>query len=143
MPRCYESIILQAPIETVWNTIRDVHDMSWGAGVISQCEAVGEISGTNPGAKRVLNDEFHETLLECNDAEHRICYSIDDGPSPVSKKEISDYIGTMQLFPVTIGHATFMSWSSTWEADSHLAVDFCQPIYRSLLQELSQNVNLR
>lgn len=143
MPRCYESIVIQAPIEKVRAVIRNIHNMSWGAKTISQCEAVGEIPVTHTGAKCVLSEVFHETLLERNENEHCIRYSIDDGPSPVSKEEISDYIGTIQLFPVTIDQTTFVSLSSAWEADIHLAVAFCQPIYRSLLQELSLNVNLR
>ncbi len=141
MPQCYQSIVIHSPIDEVWNTIRNFHDMSWGANVITKCVAVGERSGTETGAKRILNDAFHETLLECNDAEFRIHYSIDDGPSPVSRKEVSDYIGTVQLFPVTMDHTTFMSWSSSWNANNHAAVDFCEPIYRSLLQELSLKLN--
>ena len=82
MPQCYQSIVIAAPVEQVWDTIRNFHDFSWAAGVIDSCEAVGEIGGCEIGAKRVLNGAFHETLLECNEALHRIRYSIDDGPSP-------------------------------------------------------------
>ena len=141
MPQCYQSIVIQAPIEKVWGTIRNFHDMSWGSKVITQCVAVGEQSGTETGARRILNNAFHETLLECNDTEYRIRYSIDDGPSPVSRQEVSDYIGTIQLFPVTIDHATFVAWSSSWNANNNDAVDFCEPIYRSMLQELSLNLS--
>ena len=141
MPQCYQSIVIQTPIEKVWGAIRNFHDMSWGSKVITQCVAVGEQCGTKTGAKRVLNNAFHETLLECNDTEHRIRYSIDDGPSPVSRQEISDYIGTIQLFPVTIDDATFVAWSSSWNADNTAAIDFCELIYRSLLQELSLNLS--
>ena len=140
MPQCYQSIVIQAPIEKVWETIRNFHDLSWGAKVITECVAVGEQSSFEVGAKRLLNQVFHETLLECSDTEHRMRYSIDDGPSPVSRQEVSDYIGTIQLLPVTKDNTTFVAWSSSWHANSNAAVDFCQPIYSSLLQELSLNL---
>lgn len=69
MPQCYQSIIVDAPIDKIWKTLKDFHDMSWASGVIHFCEPVGPKAGTEVGAKRVLNKTFHETLLECNDAD--------------------------------------------------------------------------
>ncbi len=138
MPQCYQSIIVHAPIEKVWKTIRNFHDMSWASPVIEQCEAVGEMSGTEVGAKRILNGVFHETLLECNDHEHRVRYSIDDGPSPVSASEVNNYIGRVQLKPVTLSGDTFVEWGSTWESSSEEARDFCHQIYIALLKALAE-----
>ena len=138
MPQCYQSIIVHAPIEKVWETIKNFHDMSWASPVIEQCEAVGEISGTEVGAKRILNGVFHETLLECNDNEHRVRYSIDDGPSPVSASEVNNYIGRVQLKPVTLSGDTFVEWGSTWESSSEEARDFCHQIYVALLKALAE-----
>lgn len=140
MPRCYQSIIVHAPIEKVWETIKNFHDMSWSSSVIEQCEAVGEIGGTEVGAKRILNGVFHETLLECNDHEHRVRYSIDDGPSPVSASEVNNYIGRVQLKPVTLSGDTFVEWGSTWESSSEEACDFCHQIYVALLKALAEQV---
>lgn len=140
MPACYQSIVISAPIERVWDTIKNFHDFSWAAGVIERCEAVGDLGGTEAGAKRVLNGEFHETLLECNEAVHRIRYSIDDGPSPVSPAEVKNYVGVIQLRPVTLGDATFMEWSSSWESQSEEARDFCHSIYVALLKQLARTL---
>jgi len=79
-------------------------------------------------------------LLECSAASHRIRYSIDEGPSPVSSKEIKNYVGTLQLRPVTLGNATFVEWHSTWEAQSEEARDFCHQIYVALLRALAQRL---
>lgn len=141
MLQCYQSILVQAPIQQVWNTVRDFHDMSWASQVIQQCSAVGDLSGTEAGAKRVLNGVFHETLLECNDAEYRIRYSIDDGPSPVSQAEVKNYVGQVQLRPVTLGDTTFVEWSSSWESASEEARDFCHQIYVALLKALADRLN--
>ncbi len=138
MPSCYQSIIVNAPVDTVWDTVKNFHDMSWAANVITQCEAVGEKPGTEAGAKRILNAAFHETLITCNDQERRVRYSIDEGPSPVSSAEVSHYIGDLHLIPVTLNNATFVEWGSSWESKSEDAAGFCQQIYVALLRELAQ-----
>lgn len=137
MPHCYQSIVVNAPVDKVWDAIKNFHDMSWAASVIEKCEAVGEKSGTEVGAKRILNDAFHETLLECNDQEHRVRYSIDEGPSPVSSAEVSHYIGELHLIPTTLDNSTFVEWGSTWESNSEDAEGFCHQIYVALLRELA------
>ena len=43
MPQCYQSIVIQAPIKKVWGTVRNFHNLSWGAKVITQCMPVGEL----------------------------------------------------------------------------------------------------
>ncbi|WP_305907691.1 SRPBCC family protein [Methylomarinum sp. Ch1-1] len=143
MPQCYQSIVVDAPIEKVWDTIEDFHDMSWAESVIQSCEAVGDQPGTAVGAKRVLNNVFHETLLECSHDDFRIRYSIDDGPSPVSPTEISNYVGQIQLKPVTLGGTTFVEWRSSWESASEEARDFCHQIYIALLKALAEEAAKR
>lgn len=138
MPQCYQSIIVNAPITNVWNTLKNFHDMSWATGVINQCEAIGDLGGTDVGAKRILNGVFHETLLEFNEPEYRIRYSIDDGPSPVSPSEVKNYIGQIQLKPVTLNGKTFVEWGSNWESNSEEACDFCSQIYVALLKALAE-----
>lgn len=137
MPQCCQSIIINAPISKVWDTIKNFHDMSWADNVIETCEAVGSPGGNEAGAKRILNGAFHETLLECNEREHRIRYSIDDGPSPVSANEVKNYIGQIRLKPVTLSATTFVEWSSAWDSDSEEARDFCHQIYVVLLRALT------
>ena len=140
MPQCYQSIVIAAPIEDVWATVKNFHDFSWATGVIDSCEDVGDIGGTEIGAKRILNGAFHETLLECNEASYRIRYSIDDGPSPVSAQEVKNYVGTLQLRPVTLSNATFVEWRSVWESQSEEARDFCHQIYVALLRTLASRL---
>ncbi|MGR9074199.1 MAG: SRPBCC family protein [Gammaproteobacteria bacterium] len=142
MPQCSQSIFIKAPVDRVWAVIRDFHDMSWAAGVIDRCEAVGEKPGTEVGARRILNGAFEETLLECDETGHRIRYSIDDGPSPVSADEVRDYVGCIQLKPVT-PDVTCVEWRSDWESKSDEARDFCQRIYLDLLRALEEWVKDR
>lgn len=111
-----------------------------GQVVIQSCEAVGTFAGTEIGAQRILNEAFHETLLECSEADCRIRYSIDDGPSPVSPAEVKNYVGQIQLRPVTLNGTTFVEWRSSWESASDEARDFCHQIYIALLKALAEKV---
>ncbi len=133
---CYNSIIVDAPAERVWSTLRDFHDMSWAPGVVERCEPVGEIPPTQIGARRILNGAFHETLVGLDDRARVLRYSIDDGPDAVSKDNVQGYIGEVRVFPVTEGDASFVVWSSSWESSGGGVAEFCSPIYQALLRSL-------
>lgn len=140
MGQTYQSIVINAPAEKVWNAIRDFHDLSWAPNVITQVEAVGDRKGDEVGAGRVLNDAFRETLREINDEARSFAYSIDDGPSPVAKADVSDYIGRVSVRPVTEGGGTFVEWSSAWERNDAAASEFCHSIYVALLTDMKKSL---
>ena len=140
MGKTYQSIVIDAPIDKVWSAIRNFHDFSWAPNVITKCEAVGNLEGSKIGAKRRLNDAFEETLLKLSDTEYTIQYSVDDGPSPVSKNEISNYIGSVRLLPITDTDNTFMEWSSSWKGNGNQVEGFCHNIYVALLSDLKKSI---
>jgi hypothetical protein len=137
MGQCYNSAVIDAPADEVWEKINNFHELAWGDKVVTKVDVVGSVLGTEVGAKRILNDAFHETLLSIDSDNLSFTYSIDDGPEPVSKDAVSNYVGRVSLFPVTDSGKTFIEWVSTYESDSDSAVgDFCNPIYAGLLASL-------
>lgn len=64
MGSCNNKIEIEQSIDTVWEIIKDFHDMSWASDVITSVAKVGDKSGYELGAKRIINDAFHETLIE-------------------------------------------------------------------------------
>ncbi|GBE08966.1 polyketide cyclase / dehydrase and lipid transport [bacterium BMS3Bbin11] len=140
MPSIYQSNIINAPIEKVWQAIRDFHDMSCAPNVISSCEAVGEKPGTEVGARRVLNGAFHETLLEVDDYNHYLRYAIDNGPEPVAAPAVTNYIGEIKLTPVTMQDVTLIEWSSSWISDDEDAVSFCHNIYVAVMGDMADTL---
>jgi hypothetical protein len=136
MRKTYQTTVVNAPVDEVWALLRNFHDMSWATGVVERCEAVGDKPGDEIGAQRVLNGVFHETLQELNDTDRVARYSIDDGPAPVSQNDVKDYNGVIRAFPVTDIDATFVEWSSSWEAEDDKAEEFCHNIYVALLKAL-------
>lgn len=112
---CFNSVVITAPVDKVWARLRDFHDLSWSPNVITKVEKVGSLAGTQIGARRVLNDAFHETLLGLDDRERVIHYSIDDGPGAVARDKVSGYVGEVRLHAVTDGDATLVTWASRWD----------------------------
>lgn len=139
MPSTDQSIVINATISEVWNRFSNFHDLSWAPNVISGVDKVGDIDGNKVGAKRVLNNAFHETLVEMNNDERFLRYSIDDGPSPVSKDEVENYFGVIKLSPSAEGSGTLVEWNSSWESRVDDAVEFCHGIYVALLGELEKS----
>ncbi|MBS3804165.1 MAG: SRPBCC family protein [Oleiphilaceae bacterium] len=141
MAKTYQSIVINAPAEDVWSKVRNFHDMSWAPNVVEKVDAVGDKKGDEPGAKRILNDAFHETLIDVDDENHAITYSIDNGPSPVSSDDVSDYVGRVVVRPVTESNeGTFVEWYSTWNGNDAAAEEFCTGIYTALLGELKKTL---
>ena len=140
MPNTNQSIVINAPIADVWKKFDNFHDLSWAPNVITSNEKIGNIDGNSVGAKRILNNAFHETLQDINNSEYSLKYSIDDGPSPVSKDEVENYIGAVKLSPAN-GGGTLVEWNSSWESKSEDAVEFCHGIYIALLSELEKSFN--
>ncbi|MFQ5772684.1 MAG: SRPBCC family protein [bacterium] len=139
MPSTNQSKDIDASISEVWAKFNNFHDLSWAPNVITNVEKVGGIDGGEVGAKRILNSAFHETLVEIEHNEYTLKYSIDDGPSPVSKEEVSNYYGVVKLSPATEGDRTHVEWSSSWESNVEDAVEFCHGIYVALLNELAES----
>jgi len=139
---CYNAVVLNAPADAVWSALRNFHDMSWCPNVISDVKTVGEAGASDVGARRILNDAFHETLRELDDANRSLRYSIDDGPGPVAAGNVSGYVGEVRVLPITVGtdsDQTAVVWTSKWasEAGEGGSVgEFCDPIYRALLGDM-------
>ena len=140
MGRTYQSIVIDAPVEKVWGAVRNFHDMGWAPNVITRLDVAGEKKGSEVGAKRVLNGAFRETLLRVEEDDRAFSYSIDDGPSPVSKADVRNYVGRVSVRPITEGGGTFVESSSAWERNDKSAFEFCHGIYVALLADMKKSL---
>ena len=139
MGACYNKIEIDSPISDVWNTISDFHDMTWATGIITNISTVGDKKGTEPGAKRVINDVIHETLINRDPDSFTFSYTIDDRSGPVSSF-VSNYIVVVKLTSIECG--TLVEWSSSFESVNEYAVaSFLKPIYSTLLSALKKTLS--
>ena len=140
MGKCYNKIEIEAPIDKVWDTINDFHDISWAPDVVTSVTKVGDKKGDEVGAGRILNDVFHETLTGLDARNFTFSYSIDDGPGPVASDAVSDYIGTVKLTATDSG--CIAEWSSVFQSqNANEVADFCNPIYTALLNSLKETLS--
>ncbi len=138
MGKCYNSTVVNAPADKVWIAIRNFHDASWAPHVVETVDIVGEAKGDQIGAKRVLNGAFHETLRALDDVNMTFRYSIDDGPGPVAKDAIRNYVGTVKVMAITSNDTSFVEWVSVYDSPNSGAVgELCDPIYSALLKDLA------
>ena len=140
MGQTYQSIVINAPAEKVWKAIRAFNNAAWAPNVVTSIESTGSATGDQPGDTRVLNGVFHETLVNLDDAARTFTYSIDDGPPPVSKADVSHYRGVVSMRPITEGGGTFVEWSSSWQKNDGPAGDFCHGIYVALLGDMKKSL---
>ena len=132
---CHNSVVVNAEVSKVWDVLRNFHDLSWSPNVVESCEVVGDTKGDQLGAKRVLNNAFHETLKSLDHENHNFTYSIDDGPGPLAKDAVTNYVGKVQLHAITEDNTTLVVWTSRWDSGEGVA-EVCNPVYVGLLGDL-------
>jgi len=138
MGETYQSIVISAPADKVWESISDFHDLGWAPNVISSVDVVGEAAGREIGAGRVLNGAFKETLLSVDDEQRILTYSIDEGPGPM--EGMRNYVGKVVVKPSDDGAGTFVEWTSSWEENDEAIHELCHPIYVALLDDMQQSL---
>ena len=135
--KCYNTITVDAPIYTVWAALRNFHEFPWARGVVEEVEAIGPLRADQVGARRLINGVFHETLLTLDDQDYVVEYSVDEGPGPIAKSKVENYIGRARLRPITADNATFVEWTATYDSPNDAAVgEYCDPIYVGLLNAM-------
>jgi len=114
MQRVTRSAIIDAPIERVWEVLRDFnsHDR-WHPAVADSHIENGEAPDQIGCVRNFhLRDGAHirEQLIALSDTDHISTYCILDATVPLQR-----YVATVQLKPVTDGNRTFWHWQSTFD----------------------------
>ena len=140
MSKIYNTVTVNASSEDVWQALQDFHNLDWATGVVTKVDVVGEHDGSQIGAKRILNDVWHETMQSVDSDARVFTYSIDDGPGPMTKDAALNYTGRVQVFAITDNNTSFVEWQSTFDsADENEIVEFNNPVYRALLGALKNH----
>jgi len=134
----YNSIIIDAPADQVWSTLRNFNNMDWADGIVESVESVNGKGGTEVGATRVVNGAIRETLQSFDDDAMAFSYSIDDGPEVLASDKVTGYIGKARVASVSATDQSFVEWSSDWESAQGDVKGFCDPLYAGLLGLLAQ-----
>lgn len=141
MPRIYKSSVIEAPIQRVWDYIRDFNSLpKWFPGVTDskiesgmRSDQVGCIRDFGlEGGQRV-----REQLLALSDQGYSCTYKMLAGPLPVS-----NYMATVRLLPVTERDHTFVEYlvefDCTREQETELQT-FLGNTYQGAFEHLKQH----
>ena len=114
MVKVVKSTIIEAPVETVWDVLRDFngHDVWHPAVATSQIER-GQPSDRVGCVRRFRladGSELREQLLTLSDADLAFSYCLLDTPVP-----LLNYVAHVRLSPVTDGDQTFWHWQSQFD----------------------------
>ncbi|MEP0944228.1 MAG: SRPBCC family protein [Rhizobiaceae bacterium] len=108
------STVLEAPVEAVWDILRDFngHDR-WHPAIATSVIERRESSDRVGCVRRFkLQDggELREKLLTLSDLEQTFSYCLLETPVP-----LFNYVSHVSLFPVTDGNATYWKWESRFD----------------------------
>lgn len=114
MPKVKRSTVIDAPIEVVWDAIRDFngHDRWHPAVSTSQIERghPSDMVGCVRDFRLEDGSALREQLLALSDLETSFTYCLLDTPIP-----LFNYVAHVRLFPVTDGNQTFWEWESRFD----------------------------
>lgn len=113
MQRVTRSTIIDAPVERVWEVLRDFNSHLHWHPIIADSWIEGGEASDQVGCVRAFRlkdgNELREQLLTLDDRNFVSTYCILDSTIPLQR-----YVATVQLKRVTDGNRTFWHWQSTF-----------------------------
>lgn len=113
LQKVVRSTIIDAPIERVWEVLRDFNSHDQWHDVVDVSRIEGGERSDQVGCVRsfTLKDgnRIREQLLTLSDTEYVSTYCIVEATVPLQR-----YVATVTLKPVTDGNRTFWHWESTF-----------------------------
>ena len=116
MARVYISSVITAPVEKVWQRIRDFNALpKWHPRIrdsrIENAEPSDKV-GCIRNFQLQSGDTIREQLLWLSDYDMFCTYSILESPMP-----LTNYIATIRLTKVSDGDLTFAEWSAEFDCE--------------------------
>ena len=114
MPRVYVSALIEAPVGTVWATVRQFNGLPEWHPLVAESRIEQRRAQDQVGCIRSfrLTDggRIREQLLALSDYDFSCMYAILESPMPVTS-----YVATLRLSPVTDRDQTFAEWSAEFD----------------------------
>ena len=110
MAKVYRSAVIHAPVQAVWDYVRDFNALpKWHPAIatseIEAGSAADRVGCVRRFTRRSDGGLLREQLLALSDTERTFAYSILVSPMPVA-----NYTAAMRFTPITKGNLTFAEW---------------------------------
>ena len=114
MVKVVRSTILPAPVDSVWDVLRDFNGHDRWHPAVSESHVERRRGSDEVGCVRNFRledgSELREQLLTLSDLEQSFSYCLLDTPVP-----LFNYVAHVRLVPVTDGDMTFWEWESRFD----------------------------
>jgi len=133
MAKVYRSTVLNAPADRVWRDLRDFNGLAnWHPLIV-----LSRIEKGHPADKVgcVRNCQFkdgariREKLLSLSDYDYTCTYSILESPM-----DVSDFVATLRLFPVTEGNRCFVEWLAEFDCPQGKSAELAETVGDGMFQ---------
>jgi Polyketide cyclase / dehydrase and lipid transport len=112
--RVHETAIVDTSADAAWGVIRDFSQLAEWHQAVKKVEEISNGPGDRVGCVRrfqLLDGTIMvERLLALSDLDRRYSYGLVESPVPVR-----DFVGTVQVTPITQTGQCLLSWTSTFD----------------------------
>jgi polyketide cyclase/dehydrase/lipid transport protein len=141
--KSYASAVIEAPVEQVWQVVRDFNGLpSWHPGIeASEIEDGGRADAVGCVRHLTLADgsAVRERLMSLDDVDRSYTYEFVTSPFPVRS-----YRSTIRVAPITDTGHSFVEWFGLFDVDAveeeKMRQTFGQGVYRTGLNGLGQHL---
>ncbi|MDI9335842.1 MAG: SRPBCC family protein [Gammaproteobacteria bacterium] len=131
--KIYVSSTIDADIERVWQIIRDFNGMPLWHPLIQDSRIENDYPSDKIGCVRNFRtqggDRIREQLLAQSDYDFSFTYGILE-----SGMEVTDYIASVRLLPITDGNRCFLEWTAEFACAPDKKQELCQFIAQNVFQ---------
>jgi uncharacterized protein YndB with AHSA1/START domain len=140
MARAYASLILKAPVETVWSMVRNFNGLPAWAPAVARSKIEDGMDADVVGCVRSFHTHdgghIRERLLALDDANYCFSYNFEKPAFPVK-----NYLATLRLYPVTATDLTFAEWTATFDEAPEDAGKYERIVSKDVFAANFKNVN--
>ncbi len=133
MARIYISSVIPAPVEKVWDRIRDFNGLQKWHPRIRESRIENAEPSDKLGCIRNFQlqngDTIREQLLGLSDYDMFCTYGILESPMP-----LENYVATLRLTKVSDGNQTFAEWSAEFDCEAAAEDDLVNGIGTDVFQ---------
>lgn len=133
MARVYVSSIINAPVGTVWERVRDFNALPLWHPSILESRIENDEPSDRVGCIRSFKlrdgSAIREQLLGLSDFDLFCTYSILESPMAVE-----NYVATLRLTPVTDGDRSFAEWSAEFDCEPEREAELVEGIASNVFQ---------
>jgi len=134
MAKVYRSTVLDAPAERVWRDLRDFNGLANWHPLITLSRIENNHPADKVGCVRnyQLRDgaRIREKLLSLSDYDFSCVSAILESPM-----DVSDYVATLRLFPVTEGNRCFVEWWAEFDGPPEKVAELSETVGNGMFQD--------